>query len=170
MVLRMKRPFLAAALAMFTGSLMACSNSSPAEPTPPANIAGSYNATITASSTCASVPSAARELALGAEVSQTGAAANVVFNPHGGNPVTVAGTVSGQTISFPSLSISGSQSGNAMSIAAAASTGNVGAGGVITAPLNGTYQGAGASCTAGDHQLHMKRCVITCSGGICVCQ
>ena len=156
------------ALAMAVGSVMACGGSGPTTPSP-ANIAGTYNATVTASSTCAGVPAAARVLVLGAEVAQTGSAASVLFNPHGGNPVTVTGTVSGQTVSFPSLSINGSMSGAAMSIAASASNANVAASGEITAPLSGTFQGAGASCSAGDHQLQMKRCAITCSGGVCAC-
>jgi len=48
------------AMAMAIGALMACSDNSPTAPTPPANVAGDYSATITASSTCsANLPAAA---------------------------------------------------------------------------------------------------------------
>ena len=161
------------AIAMTFGSLMACGGgSSPTAPTPPANIAGSYNASITASSTCsANLPSATRVLNYAAEVSQTGAAAQVQLIPHGGSTVTVTSTVSGQTINFPSFSLSGNTvGGGAVSVVATGTTANVAADGSITGTLSGTYQAAsGTSCNAGDHQLQMRRCVVTCSGGICTC-
>jgi len=47
---------------------------------------------------------------------------------------------------------------------------NVAADSSIAGPLNGTYQTpSGTSCNAADHQLELKRCVVTCSGGICIC-
>jgi hypothetical protein len=163
--MKMKRAIVLAAI----GSLMACGGGGPTAPAP-ANIAGTYNATITASSICAAVPSAARVIILGAEVSQTGSAATVLFNPHGGSSLTVSATVSGQSVSFPSLSINGSIEGNAMSVSAAGSQGSVASNGAITTSLSGTFQGSGASCNAADHQLQMKRCTIVCSGGVCACQ
>ena len=151
-------------------SLMACGGS-PSAPTPPANIAGSYNASVTASSTCsANLPSETRVLKYAAEVSQTGATALVQFIPHGGSAVTATATVSGQTINFPSVSLSGTMLGRAVSVVATTGTANVAANGEIAGTLSGTYQGAGTSCNAADHQLQMKRCVVTCSGNICTCE
>jgi hypothetical protein len=160
------------AIATAIGSLMACSDSSPAAPPPPANVAGIYNATLTASSTCsANLPSEARVLHYGAEVTQTGPSAQVKINPHGGNGVTVAGTVSGQTINFPSVSFSGiTVGGAAVSLAATTGKANVAANGEIAGTFSGTYQAAsGTSCNAADHQLLMKPCVVTCAGNVCVC-
>src|SRR5678816_292096 len=152
----MKRLMLATAL----GSLLACGGSSPASPTPPANIAGTYVASVTASSTCsANLPSEARVLLYGAEVSQTGGIAAVQFVPHGGSPVTVAATVSGQSINFPSLSFSGITPGGAVSVAATTGRADVAANGQIAGTLSGTYQTESGSCNAADHQLQMRRCV-----------
>ena len=151
-------------------SLMACGGS-PSAPTPPANIAGSYNASVTASSTCsANLPSATQVLNYGAEVSQTGATALVQFLPHGGSAVTATATVSGETINFPSVSFSGITPGGAVSFVATTGKANVAANGEITGTLSGTYQTAsGTSCNAADHQLQMRRCVVTCSGNVCTC-
>ena len=99
------------AIATAIGSLTACSgsSSSPTAPTaPPANIAGPYSATLTAASTCsANLPS---EPVLGflATVTQTGAAVQVQLIAHvpGVPAVTFSGTVSGQTVTFPSFSFS----------------------------------------------------------------
>jgi hypothetical protein len=166
------------AIATAIGSLIACGGcgGSSTAPTPPASIAGTYNASITASSTCsASLPSTTRALNYGAEVSQNGAAVQVQLNAHGGNTVTVSGTVSGQTVTFPSFSLSGSTpQGGAVAVVASGTTANVGADGLITGPLSGTFQaGSATSCNATDHQMQMKRCVTTCSGTnpvICSCQ
>ena len=159
------------AIAMAIGSLMACGGSSPAAPPPPANIAGSYNASITASSTCsANLPSTMRVFNYSADVTQTGATAQVLFNPHGGSPVTVAATVSGQTITFPSVSFNGNIPGSgAISVVATTGKANVAADGQIAGTLSGTYQAEGTSCNAGDHQVQMKKCVVTCAGNVCAC-
>ena len=151
-------------------SLMACGGS-PSAPTPPANIAGSYNASVTASSTCsANLPSETRVLKYAAEVSQTGATAQVQFVPHGGSAVTATATVSGQTVNFPSVSFNGITPGGAVSFVATTGKANVVADGQIAGTLSGTYQTAsGTSCNAADHQLEMRRCVVTCSGNICTC-
>ena len=150
-------------------SLMACGGS-PSAPTPPASIAGSYNASVTASSTCsANLPSETRVLNYAAEVSQTGATALVQFLPHGGSAVTATATVSGQTINFPGVSFSGTTPGGAVSFVATTGKANVAASGEIAGILSGTYQSSGTSCNAADHQLQMKRCVVTCSGNICAC-
>ena len=97
------------AIGMAIGYLMACDgcdggSSSPA-PTPPANVAGDYTATITASATCsANVPAGAWVLKYAATDTKTGAAIEVKLSHQQGSTVTVTGTVSGQTINFPSLS------------------------------------------------------------------
>jgi hypothetical protein len=106
-----------------------------------------------------------------AEVSQTGATAQVQFLPHGGTAVTATATVAGPTINFPGISFSGITPGGAVSFVGTTGKANVAANGEIAGTLNGTYQTAsGTSCNAVDHQLQMRRCVVTCAGNICVCQ
>jgi hypothetical protein len=137
------------ALAIAIGSLMVCGGcGGSTAPTPPANVAGEYNATITASATCsANLPAAAWALKYPATVTQSGAAAQVKLIHHQGSTVTVSGTVTGQTINFPNFADSS-----------------------MAGTLSGTYQTAsGTSCNAVDHQLELKRCVVTCSGNVCIC-
>lgn len=163
------------ATAAAIGSLIACGGcggGGATAPTPPANIAGSYTASITASSTCsANLPSATRVFNYSAEVTGTGTTVQVQFLPHGGNPVTATATVSGQTVSFPSFSLSGSTpQGGAVAVVATGTTANVATDGAITGPIGGTFQAAsGTTCNATDHQLQMRRCVVTCSGNVCTC-
>ena len=161
-------------IATAVASLMACGGS-PAALTPPANIAGSYNGTITASSTCSALPSTTRVLQIIAEVTQNGGTAQAQLLSHGGSAVTVSGTVSGQTVTFPSMSF-----GENMALGATfVGSGNasVGDNGSITGSLNGTYQTpSGPGCNAGSHQLQMvKLCpqqtttgtaMVPCAGGI----
>src|SRR5215212_8430716 len=159
------------AIAMAIGSLMACGGcGSATAPTPPANVAGEYNATITASSTCsAKLPAEAWVLKYPATVTQTGAAVQVKLIHHQGSTVTVTGTVSGQTINFPSFSFGENMTGGVVALAATAKA-NVAADNSIAGTLSGTYQTAsGTSCNAVDHQLQLNRCVVTCSGGLCTC-
>ena len=159
------------AIAVAIGSLVAsggCGSST--APTPPANVAGEYNATITASSTCsAKLPAEAWVLKYPATVTQAGAAVQVKLIHHQGSTITVAGTVSGQTINFPSFSLGENMTGGVVALAATAKA-NVAADSLIEGTLSGTYQTAsGTSCNAADHQLQLKRCVLTCSGNVCVC-
>ena len=91
------------ALGMALGSLMACDGcdggSSWTAPAP------SANATITASATCSeNLPAGGWVLRYAATDTQTGASVEVKLTRHQGSTVTVTGTVSGQTINFPSLS------------------------------------------------------------------
>ena len=158
----MNRPILSAARAvafLAIGSVMACGGSSPAEPTPPANIAGSYNLTLTASPTCtANLPSETHMRFFIANVTQTGAAfnldllAHVIFNSK-----TITGTVSGQTITFSTFSFSETTAFEGQGVALAAKgTANVAADGSITGTLSGTYQmPSGANCNAANHQVQM---------------
>jgi hypothetical protein len=111
------------AIGMAIGSLMACDGcdggSSSTAPTPPANVAGAYAATITASAPCsANVPAGARVLKYAAADTRTGAAVEMKLIHHQGNTVTVTGTVSGQTINFPSLSLSENMTGGGVAPAA----------------------------------------------------
>ena len=159
------------AMATAIGSLMAfggCGSST--APTPPANVAGEYNATVTASSICsATLPAAAWVLKYPATVTQSGAAVQVKLAHHQGSTVTVSGTVSGQTINFPSFSLGQNMTEGGVALAATGKA-NVGADNSIAGPLSGTYQTAsGTSCNAADHQLQLKKCVITCTGNVCAC-
>jgi hypothetical protein len=144
------------AIAMAIGSLTACGErSSPTTPTPPANIAGPYNANIIASSTCsANLPSDTRSLDFVATVTQTGAAVQMQLVAHQGGTVTVSGTVSGQTVNFPSFSFN-ETIGRGAALAASGNA-SVGANGSIAGTLSGTYQTpSGSSCNAANHQLEM---------------
>jgi hypothetical protein len=151
------------AIATAIGSLMACAGcsggSSPTAPTPPADIGGPYSLTITASSTCsANLPAAAWELGFLATITQTGAAAQVQLIAHlpGTPSATVSGTVSGQTVTFPSFPLSETMGGGVALVASG--NANVAANGDIAGSLSGTYQTpSGSSCNATNHQLKMVK-------------
>ena len=151
------------AITMAIGSLIACSGgSSPTAPTPaatPANIAGSYDLAIGASSTCSvNLPPDTRVLHYVANIAQTGAAvqvqllANVIWNT-----VTVNGTVSGQTINFSSFSFSEISTAGGIALVATG-TAHVAPDGSITGTLSGTYQTpSGANCNAVNHPFHLAK-------------
>ena len=150
------------AIAMAIGSLMGCgggsdSGSSPTTSTPPANIAGPYNVHVTASSICsASLPAEARTLLFVTTVNQTGAAVQMELVGHQGGTATVSGTVSGQTVSFPTFSL-GASAGRGATLAASGSV-SVGSNGTLAGTLDGTYQTpSGTSCIAANHELRMVR-------------
>jgi hypothetical protein len=155
------------AIAMAFGSLVTCGGcggaSSPTASAPPANIAGSYSAIITASSTCsANLPPAAWELGFLATITQTGAAAQVQLIAHvaGAPSTTVSGTVSGQTVNFPSLSLSETMGAGAALVASG--TASVAADASITGTLSGTYKtSSGSICNAANHQLKMIKLCLT---------
>jgi hypothetical protein len=151
------------AIATAIGASAACSGGSdggsPTAPTPaaPANVGGSYNLTITASSSCsASLPSPTRVLTYIADITQTGSAFNAQLLAHViWNAVTVSGTVAGQTITFSTFSASEITTGGGVALATTG-TANVAADGSITGTLSGTYQTpSGANCSAANHQLQM---------------
>jgi hypothetical protein len=159
------------ALAIAIGSLMVCGGcGGSTAPTPPANVAGEYNATITASATCsANLPAAAWALKYPATVTQSGAAAQVKLIHHQGSTVTVSGTVTGQTINFPNFLLAENMTGGVVAVTATGKA-NIAADSSMAGTLSGTYQTAsGTSCNAVDHQLELKRCVVTCSGNVCIC-
>jgi hypothetical protein len=153
------------AIAIALGWLTACGGGSgrgnPTAPTPtaPANVAGSYNVAMGASSTCsANLPPQARVLHYVANIAQTGAAvqvellADVIWST-----VTVTGTVSGQTINFLSFSFSEITTAGGVALVAKG-TANIAADGSITGTLNGTYQAAsGTSCNAANHPIHLVK-------------
>jgi hypothetical protein len=149
------------------GALTACSDSSnPTAPTaPPANIAGSYDTTITAASTCsANLPNETRTLQFLSEIAQTGATVQVklIAKVPGVPELTFSGTVSGQTVTFPSFSFTETMGrGAALSGSGNATVGS-GANASITGTLSGTYQtSSGASCNAANHQLQMVKLCLT---------
>jgi len=152
------------AIATAIGSLTACGGdtSSPTASTPaapPANIAGPYGANVIASSTCsANLPTATRSLGFFATITQTGAAVQMQLVAHlpGAPSATVSGTVSGQTVNFPSFSLSETMGAGAALVASG--NASVGANGSITGTLSGTYQTpSGSSCNAANHQLEMVK-------------
>jgi autotransporter translocation and assembly factor TamB len=159
------------AITVAIASLMACSGGSgvgnPTAPTtlvtnanvsgPSAEVSGSYNGTITASSTCsANLPPEARVLGFTATIAQTAAALQVQLSS-GGNTVTVSGTVSGQTVNFPSFSFSGTGRGASVTLVATGGNANVAADGSIAGTLSGTYQTSSGFCNATNHQLQMVK-------------
>jgi hypothetical protein len=159
----MKRFAIATALALLT----ACSgDGSPTAPTaPPANIAGSYGTTITAASTCsANLPTETQALDFLSEITQTGATVQIKLIAHvpGVPEVTFSGTVSGQTVNFPSFSFTQTMGRGAALSAAGNATVGGGANASITGTLSGTYQTAsGATCNAANHQLQMVKLCLT---------
>ena len=155
----MKRATRAVTVLAVLGSVMAC-GSSPVSPTPPANIAGSYNLTVTASPTCsANLPVDAREFKSIADITQTAATfkatlvGHVIFVS-----VTVSGSVSGQTVSFSTFALNELSTGGGV-VLSTTGTASVAADGSMTGTLNGTYQAAasGAICNATNHQVTLVK-------------
>jgi hypothetical protein len=150
------------AIAIVIGSLVACGggDSSPTGPTAPANVAASYTATVTASSTCsANLPTETLALDFLAELTQTGAAVQVKLIAHvpGVPENTFSGTVSGQTVTFPSFTFTQAM-GRGAALAAAGNASLAANGLSLTGTLNGTYQtSSGASCNAANHQLKLVK-------------
>lgn len=150
------------AIAGALGALTACGgDGSPTAPSaPPANVAASYEATVTASSTCAAnLPIETRALNFLANITQTGAAVQVQLIAHvpGVPEGTFSGTVAGQTVTFPNFAFNATM-GRGAALAASGSA-NVAANGLsITGTLNGAYQtSSGASCNAANHQLQLVK-------------
>jgi hypothetical protein len=90
------------------------------------------------------------------QVTQTGAAVQMRLESHQGDTVTVSGTVSGQTVTFPSVSL-GERMGRGATLAASGSA-NVVSANQVSGTLNGTYQTpSGSSCNAANHQFEMVK-------------
>ena len=158
------------AIAMALGSLMACGGSTPTPPTTPttpttptpANIAGSYDMTLIASSTCSeNLPPATRFLKYIANVTQTGTlntlfivtlSGDVVFGD-----VVISGGITGQEIKFGSFAISEKTTGGGIALVATG-TANVAPDGSMTGTLSGIYQTpSGATCNSTVHQIQMVK-------------
>ena len=154
------------AIAMAIGSFVACGgDSSPTAPTStPANVAASYSAKVTASSTCsANLPAETRSLDFLLNMTQSGSSVQVQLIAHvpGVPETSFSGSVSGQTVNFPSFAFNQTMGrGAALS---AAGTANVTANGLqINGTLNGNYQTAsGASCNASNHQIQLVKLCLT---------
>ena len=148
---------LALTLAVAIVALAAC-DSGPTAPTN-ANIAGSYNLTITASSTCAAnLPAETRALNYTANITQTGPSFNLSLLAHViFNSATVIGTVSGQTIIFSTFSFNEITTGGGVALSTTG-TASVAADASITGTLNGSFQTpSGASCNAANHQIQLVK-------------
>ena len=150
------------AMAAAIGSLTACGgDGGPTAPTAaPANIAASYAATVTASSTCsANLPNETRALDFLANITQTGTAVQVQLIAHvpGVPEVTFSGTVSGQAVSFPSFTFNQTM-GRGAALTASGNASVAANGLSIAGTLNGTYQtSSGASCNAANHQIQLVK-------------
>ena len=143
-------------IATATGALMACGGS-PATPTF-ASIGGSYELTITASSSCSgNLPSETRVLKYVANASSgptffvtlTG---NVVWNSS-----AVNGTVSGQKVTFANFSFSEATTGGGITFNGTGIV-DLAADGSIAGTIGGKYETpSGTTCIAGNHQIQMVK-------------
>lgn len=150
------------------GLLMGC-GSGPTAPAVPANVAGSYNVSVTASTTCsANLPAEARALEFLANIAQTDAAVQVqlIAKVPGVPEVAFAGTVSGQTVNFPNFSFT-EPMGRGAALAGSGNAGVATNGLSMTGTLSGTYHASsGAACNATNHQLQfIKLCSTPTSTG-----
>lgn len=173
----MKRLFLSAARGVVfvaIGSLMACGGGSTTAPTPPAtptnptpptppnaNVFGSYDLTLTASSTCSqNLPSATRVLKYVATISQVGTGVHFEMKLSGDvafETVSIGGGVSGQKVIFGLFTLIEKTTGGGISLTAVGE-GTAAADGSITGTLNGTYQTpSGATCNAANHHIQMVK-------------
>jgi hypothetical protein len=149
---------------------VACGSNGPTGPTAsPANVAASYNAKVTAASTCsANLPTETRALEFLADITQSGSAVQVKLIAHvpGVPEITFSGTVSGQTVNFPSFSFS-EPMGRGAALAASGNASVAANGLSITGTLSGNYQtSSGASCNAANHQLQLvKLCLQPTANG-----
>lgn len=148
--------------------LAGCGSSSPSAPSPtstpkpstPSNIAGAYNLTISASSTCSgNLPASARILRYAATISQSGSAWQTSLAGADIALARLTGTVSGSAVSINSVLISDlSNFFLPISVNGSAGTGSVGAGGEIVGTLNGQISVlTGGNCNAFDHQFRFTR-------------
>ena len=167
--MQMKSAIRSAVLAAAIGSLVSCDGSpTPPTPTPtptptPANIAGSYDLTLIASSTCSqNLPPATRNLKYIANVTQTGSlntlfivtlsANSVVFGE-----VVISGGIIGQELKFGGFSFSEQTTGGGIALVATGAA-TVAADGSINGLLNGIYlTPSGASCNSTVHQIQMVK-------------
>jgi hypothetical protein len=164
---KMKRSILSAAIATAIGSSMAC-GSSPTNPTPaptptPANIAGSYELTLVASSTCSeNLPPETRLLKYVADITQTGTLNNLMIMTLSAEGVAfgeviISGAITGQEIKITQFVFSEKTTGGGIAMLATG-TAIVAPNGSITGTLSGIYQTpSGASCNSTVHQIGLVK-------------
>ena len=149
------------------GSVIACGDSSPTTPNPtptptPALIAGSYDLTLTASSTCSqNLPAATRTLQYIANITQTGTLNTLFIITLSGDvtfgEVIISGGINGAELKFGSFTFSEKTTGGGIALVATG-TAAVAANGSITGTLNGIYQTpAGATCSSSVHQIGLVK-------------
>ncbi len=170
---KMKRATIWAVLVLMVGSSMACSGNSPTVPTPtptptptpaptPANVAGNYDMTLIASSTCSdNLPAATRLLKYTANINQTGTLNTLFIMTLSGDvsfgEVLIAGGIDGQTLKINQFTFSEKTTGGGIAILATG-TATVAANGTITGTLSGVYQTPlGASCNSTVHQIGLVK-------------
>ena len=163
----MKRAVLLAVLATVIGSLMACGGSSPTPPTTPtppapANIAGNYDLTLVASSTCSqNLPAETRVLKYTANITQTGTLNNLIIMTLSGDvafgEVIISGVVTGQEFKITQFTFSEKTTAGGIAVLATG-TATVAGNGSITGTLSGVYQTpSGASCNSTVHQIGLLK-------------
>ncbi len=167
----MKLAILSAARAIgfvAIGSLMACGDSTPTTPVPtptpaPANIAGTYDLTLIASSTCSeNLPPATRLLKYVANVTQTGTLNTLVIITLSADgvafgEVVITGAISGQELKITQFAFSEKTTGGGIALIATG-TAIIAPNGSITGTLTGIYQTpSGASCTSSVHQIGLVK-------------
>jgi hypothetical protein len=94
-----------------------------------------------------------------ATVTQTGAAVQLQLQAHApGTPSsTVSGTVSGQTVNFPSFPLNEAM-GRGATFSGSGNLNVAGGGQSITGTLSGAFQTpSGSSCNAANHQLELVK-------------
>jgi hypothetical protein len=154
------------AITTVIGSLVGCGDSSgPTGPTTaPANVAASYSATVTASSTCsANLPAETRALDFLLNMTQSGTSVQVQLIAHvpGVPETSFSGTVSGQTVTFPSFAFNQTM-GRGAALTASGNASLAANGLTMTGTLNGAYQtSSGASCNAANHQIQLVKLCLT---------
>ena len=166
--MKMKRAIRSAVLATAIGALMACDGSpTPPTPTPtptptPANIAGSYDLTLIASSTCSqNLPPETRTLKYVANITQTGSLNTLFIITLSGDvafgEVLIAGGIVGQELKINQFSFSEKTTGGGIAMIATG-TATVAANGSITGTLAGIYQTpTGATCNSTVHQIGLVK-------------
>jgi hypothetical protein len=167
--MNMTRAIRSIVLSAAIASLMACDGSpTPPTPTPtptptPVNIAGSYDLTLIASSTCsANLPVATRTLKYIANITQTGTlntlfiitlSGDVTF----GEVIISGGILNGNELKFGSFSFSEKTTAGGIALVATG-TAAVSADGSINGTLNGIYQTpSGATCNSSVHQIGLVK-------------
>jgi hypothetical protein len=167
MGVQMKCVIRSAVLAAAIGSLMACGDGAPTTPVPtptptPANIAGSYDLTLVASSTCSqNLPAETRTLKYVANITQTGSLNTLFIMTLTGdvafNDVIISGGITGQELKFGSFTFSEKTTGGGIALVATG-TAAVAANGAIAGTLSGIYMTpAGATCTSTVHQISLVK-------------